>query len=87
MNKLSEDSRKHLITMLIVFFLVLLTSGIQKGFIVLFIILFSGLAVIGCLWIVAFLIGCLVTKSLHEAWRELNPKKMIKECFFDNNEE
>lgn len=84
MNKLSEDSKKHLITMLIVFFMVLVTSGIQKGFIVLFAILFSGLTVISCLWAVAFLIGCLLTKSLHEVWRELNPKKMIKECFFDN---
>lgn len=87
MNKLSEDSRKHLIIMLIVFSLILLTNGIQKGFIVLFIILFSGLAVTGCLWIVAFLIGCLITKSFHEAWRELHPKKMLKECFFDNTEE
>lgn len=84
MNKLSEDSRKHLITMLIVFFLILVTSGIQKGLIVLFAILFSGLTVISCLWVVAFLIGCLVTKSIYETWKELNPKKMIKECFFDN---
>ena len=59
-----------------------LLQGFRVVVIVFVTIFLAGLAVITPIWLIAFVIGTVLTKDLKTTWQELNPVKIIKECFF-----
>ena len=74
MLKLDKESKRILPYFLIVFVMILLTSGPKKGLIAIAAILFSG-----AVMVIAFLIFCILLGSIKKAWIEANPMAMIKE--------
>lgn len=62
-----------------------LKIGVIKTAFVLFLCMLVGSIIILPFWLVGFIIGLVCTKSLSETWHELNPAKMVKECFFSSN--
>lgn len=80
--KLNKESRTILLIFLIVFAMILLTSGFKKGLIAVSAVLFCAVSAIVTVWLIAFLVGCILLGSFKEAWIELNPVTMIKDLMF-----
>lgn len=80
--KLNKESKTILLIFLIVFAMILLTSGFTKGLIAVSAILFCGVSAITAIWLISFLVSCIILGSVKEAWIELNPVAMVKELFF-----
>ena len=64
--KLNKESKTILPLFLIIFVMILLTSGLKKGLIA----------------VSAFIVACILFGSIREAWIELNPVAMIKDLLF-----
>lgn len=79
MLKLDKESKRILPYFLIVFVMILLTSGPKNGLIAIAAILFSGAVMVAAVWLIAFLIVCILLGSIKKAWIEANPMAMIKE--------
>lgn len=77
--KLNKESKTILLIFLIVFAMILLTSGFMKGLIAVSAILFCGVSAITAIWLISFLVSCIIFGSVKEAWIELNPAAMFKE--------
>lgn len=82
MLKLDKESKRILPYFLIVFVMILLTSGPKKGLIAIAAILFSGAVMVAAVWLIAFIVACILFGSIREAWIELNPVAMIKDLLF-----
>lgn len=80
--KFNKEFKTILPYFLIVFVMILLTSGFKKGLIAVSAILFCGAAMIAAIWLISFLVGCILLGSIKEAWVELNPVAMIKDLLF-----
>lgn len=80
--KLNKESKTILLIFLIVFAMILLTSGFKTGLIAVSAILFCGAVMIAAIWLIAFLVACILFGSIKEAWIELNPVAMIKDLMF-----
>lgn len=80
--KLNKESKTILPLFLIIFVMILLTSGLKKGLIAVSAFLFCGATMIASIWLIAFLIVCILFGSIREAWIEMNPMTMIKELCF-----
>lgn len=80
--KLNKESKTILLIFLIVFAMILLTSGFKTGLISVSAILFCGAVMIAAIWLIAFLVACILFGSIKEAWIELNPVAMIKDLMF-----
>ena len=83
--KLNKESKAVLLIFLIVFAMILLTSGFTKGLIAVSAILFCGVSAITAIWLISFLVSCILLGSIKKAWIELNPVAMIKECCLEYN--
>ena len=59
--------------------MILLTSGLKKGLIAVSAFLFCGAVMIAAIWLLAFIVACILFGSIREAWIEMNPVAMIKE--------
>lgn len=79
MLKLDKESKRILPYFLIVFVMILLTSGPKKGLIAIAAILFSGAVIVAAVWLIAFLIVCILLGSIKKVWIEANPMAIIKE--------
>lgn len=80
--KLNKESKTILFIFLIVFAMILLTSGFKKGLIAVSAVLFCGVSALVTVWLISFLVGCILLGSIKEAWVELNPVAMIKDFMF-----
>lgn len=80
--KLNKESKTILPLFLIIFVMILLTSGLKKGLIAVFAFLFCGATMISSIWLIAFIVACILFGSIREAWIELNPVAMIKDLLF-----
>lgn len=80
--KFNKESKTILYLFLIVFVMILLTHGFTKGLIAVSAILFCGAVMIVAIWLIAFLVACVLFGSIKEAWIELNPVVMIKDLMF-----
>lgn len=80
--KLNKESKTILPLFLIIFVMILLTSGLKKGLIAVSAFLFCGATMIASIWLIAFIIACILFGSIREAWIELNPVAMIKDLLF-----
>ena len=56
--------------------------GIKKTVIVFLGLTVAMVLVLLPLWLIAFIVGAVVTHNLKETWRDLSPLKIVKECFF-----
>lgn len=79
--KLNKESKTILPLFLIIFVMILLTSGLKKGLIAVSAFLFCGAAMIASIWLIAFIIACILFGSIREAWIEMNPLALIKELW------
>ncbi len=79
--KLNKESKTILPLFLIIFVMILLTSGFKKGLIAVSAILFCGAVMIAAIWLLAFIVACILFGSVKEAWIEMNPLAMIKELW------
>ena len=80
--KLNKESKTILPLFLIIFVMILLTSGLKKGLIAVSAVLFCGATMISSIWLIAFIVACILFGSIREAWIELNPVAMIKDLLF-----
>lgn len=80
--KLSKESKRILHLFLIVFVMILLIHGFKKGLIAVSAILFCGAIMIASIWLIAFIVACILFGSVKEAWIEMNPRTMITELWF-----
>lgn len=80
--KLNKESKTILPLFLIIFVMILLTSGLKKGLIAVSAFLFYGATMIASIWLIAFIVACILFGSIREAWIELNPVAMIKDLLF-----
>ena len=80
--KLNKESKTILPLFLIIFVMILLTSGLKKGLIAVSAFLFCGATMIASIWFIAFIVACILFGSIREAWIELNPVAMIKDLLF-----
>ena len=80
--KLNKESKTILPLFLIIFVMILLTSGLKKGLIAVSAFLFCGATMILSIWLIAFIVACILFGSIREAWIELNPVAMIKDLLF-----
>lgn len=80
--KLNKESKTILPLPLIIFVMILLTSGLKKGLIAVSAFLFCGATMIASIWLIAFIIACILFGSIREAWIEMNPLALIKELWF-----
>lgn len=80
--KLNKESKTILPLFLIIFVMILLTSGLKKGLIAVSAFLFCGATMIASIWLIAFIIACIWFGSIREAWIEMNPLALIKELCF-----
>lgn len=80
--KLNKESKTILPLFLIIFVMILLTSGLKKGLIAVSAFLFCGATMIASIWLIAFIIACILFGSIREAWIEMNPLALIKELWF-----
>lgn len=80
--KLNKESKTILPLFLIIFVMILLTSGLKKGLIAVPAFLFCGATMIASIWLIAFIVACILFGSIREAWIELNPVAMIKDLLF-----
>lgn len=80
--KLNKESKTILPLFLIIFVMILLTSGLKKGLIAVSAFLFCGATRIASIWLIAFIVACILFGSIREAWIELNPVAMIKDLLF-----
>lgn len=80
--KFNKEFKTILFIFLIVFAMILLTSGFKKGLIAVSAVLFCGVSAIVTVWLISFLVGCILLGSIKEAWVELNPVAMIKDFMF-----
>lgn len=80
--KLNKESKTILPLFLIIFVMILLTSGLKKGLIAVSAFLFCGATMIASIWLIAFTIACILFGSIREAWIEMNPLALIKELWF-----
>lgn len=79
--KLDKESKTILPLFLIIFVMILLTSGLKKGLIAVSAFLFCGAIMIASIWLIAFIVACILFGSVKEAWIEMNPRTMIKELW------
>lgn len=79
--KLNKESKTILPLFLIIFVMILLTSGLKKGLIAVSAFLFCGATMIAPIWLIAFIIACILFGSIREAWIEMNPLALIKELW------
>lgn len=79
--KLNKESKTILPLPLIIFVMILLTSGLKKGLIAVSAFLFCGATMIASIWLIAFIIACILFGSIREAWIEMNPLALIKELW------
>lgn len=79
--KLNKESKTILPSFLIIFVMILLTSGLKKGLIAVSAFLFCGATMIASIWLIAFIIACILFGSIREAWIEMNPLALIKELW------
>lgn len=79
--KLNKESKTILPLFLIIFVMILLTSGLKKGLIAVSAFLFCGATMIASIWLIAFIIACILFGSIREAWIEMNPLALIKELW------
>lgn len=79
--KLNKESKTILSLFLIIFVMILLTSGLKKGLIAVSAFLFCGATMIASIWLIAFIIACILFGSIREAWIEMNPLALIKELW------
>ena len=77
--KLNKESKTILPLFLIIFVMILLTSGFKKGLIAVSAFLFCGATMIASIWLIALIIACILSGSIREAWIEMNPLALIKE--------
>lgn len=78
--KHNKESKTILPLFWIIFVMILLTSGLKKGLIaVSAFFLFCGATMIASIWLIAFIVACILFGSIREAWIEMNPVAMIKE--------
>lgn len=77
--KLNKESKTILPLPWIIFVMILLTSGLKKGLIAVSAFLFCGAVMIAAIWLLAFIVACILFGSIREAWIEMNPVAMIKE--------
>lgn len=77
--KLNKESKTILPLFLIIFVMILLTSGLKKGLIAVSAFLFCGATMIASIWLIAFIIACILFGSIREAWIEMNPLALINE--------
>ena len=77
--KLNKESKTILLLLWIIFVMILLTSGLKKGLIAVSAFLFCGAVMIAAIWLLAFIVACILFGSIREAWIEMNPVAMIKE--------
>lgn len=80
--KLNKESKTILPLFLIIFVMILLTSGLKNGLIAVSAFLFCGATMIASIWLIAFIIACILFGSIREAWIEMNPLALIKELCF-----
>jgi len=80
--KLNKESKTILPLFLIIFVMILLTSGLKKWLIAVSAFLFCGATMIASIWLIAFIVACILFGSIREAWIELNPVAMIKDLLF-----
>lgn len=80
--KLNKESKTILPLFLIIFVMILLTSGLKKGLIAVSAFLFCGATMIASIWLIAFIIACILFGSIREAWIEMNPLALIKELWY-----
>lgn len=80
--KFNKESKTILPLFLIIFVMILLTSGLKKGLIAVSAFLFCGATMIASIWLIAFIIACILFGSIREAWIEMNPLALIKELWF-----
>lgn len=80
--KFNKESKTILLIFLIVFAMILLTSDFKKGLIAVSAVLFCGVSAIVTVWLISFLVSCILLGSIKEAWIELNPVAMIKDLMF-----
>ena len=80
--KLNKESKTILPLFLIIFVMILLTSGLKKGLIAVSAFLFCSATMIASIWLIAFIIACILFGSIREAWIEMNPLALIKELWF-----
>lgn len=80
--KLNKESKTILPLFLIIFVMILLTSGLKKGLIAVSAFLFCGVSAITIFWLISFLVACDLFGSIKEAWIELNPVVVIKDLMF-----
>ena len=79
--KLNKESKTILPLFLIIFVMILLTSGLKKGLIAVSAFLFCGATMIASIWLIASIIACILFGSIREAWIEMNPLALIKELW------
>lgn len=80
--KFNKESKTILFIFLIVFAMILLTSGFKNGLITMSALLFCCAVMVAVIWLITFLVGCILLGSFKEAWIELNPVAMVKELLF-----
>lgn len=80
--KLNKESKTILPLFLIIFVMILLTSGLKNGLIAVCAFLFCGATMIASIWLIAFIVACILFGSIREAWIEMNPLAMIKDLMF-----
>ena len=77
--KLNKEFKTILFIFLIVFAMILLTSGFMNLLITVTAFLFCSVFAMTTVWLIAFIVACILFGSIREAWIELNPVAMIKE--------
>ena len=80
--KLNKESKTILPLFLIIFVMILLTYGFKNGLITMSAFLFCCVIAVAAVWLIAFLIVCILLGSIKKAWIEMNPMTMIKELCF-----
>ena len=77
-----KNPKEFYLIFLIAFVMILLTYGFKKGLITMSAFLFCCVIVVAAVWLIAFLIVCILLGSIKKAWIEMNPMTMIKELCF-----
>lgn len=79
--KFGNESKGAPILILVLFNAILFTGGFEEGFTVIGILLFLSLFLIASIWMISFLVDCIILDGVKTAWSASNPITVIKEAF------
>lgn len=79
--KFGNESQGALRIILVLFIAILFIVGFGKGFAVLGILLLLSIFLITSIWVISFLVACIILGGVKNAWSALNPITVIKEAF------